>query len=279
MTRLKGKVCVVTGGGGGIGKALAEISARSGASAICVTDIDLEAARTVASCLPSLSPASSILPCQTIAIRSDSGREMDIRRIINTAWTEFGSVDVYFSNAGVLSNGGAECPDDEWDRIWRINVMTHVWAARHLLPRWKDAGVRDGTFVITASAAGLLAHIGSLPYTVTKRSAVSVAEWLSISHGDVRVHCLCPQAVRTDMIPKGTDGAFAGLDGVLTPEEVARATVEAIDEGRFLVLPHKKVAKYIQHKAKDVDRWIAGMRKLHEEYGDMTRYSPTFSKL
>mmetsp|Transcript_18269 Transcript_18269/g.52758 ORF Transcript_18269/g.52758 Transcript_18269/m.52758 type:complete len:294 (-) Transcript_18269:26-907(-) len=293
MSSLKGKVCVVTGGGGGIGRALAEAAARSGASAVCVADVDLDAARAVASSLPSLAPSpSSSTPCRTLAIRADCGREMDVRRVINSAWTRFGTVDAYFSNAGVLANGGAECPDDEWDRIWRINVMAHVWAARHLLPRWGEAAEssRGGggrrTFVVTASAAGLLAQIGSLPYTVTKRAAVSVAEWMSISHGGsagggegIRVHCLCPQAVRTDMIPKGTDGMFAGLDGIFTPEQVAQETIKAVDEGRFLVLPHKQVAKYMQNKAKDVDRWIAGMRKVHEKYGEMTRYSPTTSKL
>ena len=135
--------------------------------------------------------------------------------------------------------------------------------------------------MITASAAGLLSHVGSLPYSVTKSAAVSVAEWLAISHEaeGLRVHCLCPEAVRTRMIPLGSDGGFAGLDGILAPGVVAKDVLVAMSKGQFLILPHKQVSKYIVHKATDIDRWLGGMRKLHTQYGDAVKFMPPASKL
>ena len=106
--------------------------------------------------------------------RANCGVEMDIRKVILKTDFEVGPIDVIISNAGIPANGGTEVPNDEWDRIWRVNVMQHVFVARHLFPLYKSRGY--GAMLITASAAGLLTQIGSLPYAVTKHAAVSVAD-------------------------------------------------------------------------------------------------------
>ena len=287
---IHGSVCVVTGGGSGIGRALCAALARAGARAVCVVDLNEAAARAVADGLRQRYN-STISNLETLVLRANVGQEMDLRRVINAAWARFGPVDHFFSNAGIPSNGGVEVSNDEWDRIWRVNCMAHVWAARHLLPRWREAG-RGGSFVVTASAAGLLTQVGSMPYSVSKHAAVAMAEWLAIAHkaDNIFVHCLCPQAVKTGMLPGGSsdgddegdeaDGAAAGpagVDGVLSPEAVAEETLRAIGEGRFLVLPHKNVQKYWSRKVADNDRWLRGMRRMHEMYGGYLRYSPNVS--
>ena len=191
MEKANIQYCVVTGGASGIGKALCEHLASAGAKGICVVDMNKENAQKVA----------VALPCNAIAVSANCGVEMDLRKVVNTAWAAFGGIDAWFSNAGIPSNGGINVPNDEWDRIWRVNSMQHVWSARHLFPRWKARG-KAGSFVITASAAGLLTQVGSLPYSVTKHAAVSMAEWLAITHKDdgIKIHCLCPQAVQTGMM-------------------------------------------------------------------------------
>ena len=156
---LKDKICVVTGGGSGIGAAICRSLAAAGAQAVCVVDMNLDSAREVAESLGS--------GCQGLSMAANCGQEMDLRRVISRAWAELGPIDVFVSNAGIPSNGGIDVPNDEWDRIWRVNSMAHVWAARHLFPRWIEADI-SGIFVVTASAAGLLTQVGSLPYSVTK---------------------------------------------------------------------------------------------------------------
>lgn len=260
MTTVQGKVCIVTGGGSGIGTSLCRVAAAAGAEAIVVVDMNQASAQAVA----------DSLSCKSLALTANVSIEMDIRRVINTAFATFGTVDVFFSNAGIPSNGGFEVPNDEWDRIWKVNSLSHVWVARHLFPRWIEAGC-GGSLVITASAAGLLTQVGSLPYSVTKHAAVSIAEWMAITYKDkgINVHALCPQAVNTGMIPEGSGGAAAGGDGVLPPDQVAEDVLAAMKEGRFLILPHKEVQTYWQRKVTDYDRWIKGMGRLHQAFGKM----------
>src|SRR5690606_6257213 len=161
---------------------------------------------------------------------------------------------------------GAEVPDAEWQRIWSINVMAHVYAARALVPRMIARG--GGYLLNTASAAGLLSQIGSAPYAVTKHAAVAFAEWLSITHGEqgIKVSVRCPQAVRPPMIGGTEEGGVAGVDGVLEPEQVADAVIAGLADERFLILPHPEVLEYLQRQAADYDRWLRGMRRLQERY-------------
>jgi NAD(P)-dependent dehydrogenase (short-subunit alcohol dehydrogenase family) len=253
--QMRGRVIVVTGGASGIGRALARRFAAEGAAAVVIADLDGDGAAVVADEVGGL------------AVRTDVSREDDIEALVARATQEFGRIDLFCSNAGIAGwEGGAEVPNDEWQRIWDVNVMAHVYAARHALPGMLDRG--EGYLLNTASAAGLLTNLGNLTYTVTKHAAVGLAEWLAITYGDrgIRVSCLCPQGVRTPMLLGGL-GSAAGSSvlaggGMLEPEDVAQVVVDGLAAERFLILPHAEVAEYVRRKANDPDRWLAGMRRL-----------------
>jgi NAD(P)-dependent dehydrogenase (short-subunit alcohol dehydrogenase family) len=215
-----------------------------------------------------------------LAVPTDMSREEEVRTLVSLAEEGFGPVGLFCSNAGIIVDGGVEVADEAWSRIWAINVQAHVYAARALLPGMLARG--EGYLIITASAAGLLTELGSAPYSVTKHAAVGLAEWLSITYGDqgLRVSCLCPQAVRTNLIATshrqvadmpaertGLGTPQASLDGVLTAEDVAACVIEAIGDERFLILPHPDVAVYEQRRAGDRDRWLRGMRRLQARLG------------
>ncbi|WP_299165652.1 SDR family oxidoreductase [uncultured Tateyamaria sp.] len=252
---LKDKTIVVTGAASGIGRALCEAFAAEGAKRIICADLDAEGARIVSQEINGLPYAV------------DVSNEDEIATLVETIENEHGPIDLFCSNAGVLVEGGVETPDAEWQRLWDINVMAHVWAARHVVPRMTARG--GGYLLNTASAAGLLNQIGSAPYGVTKHAAVGLAEWLAMTHGDagIKVSVLCPQAVRTTMTD-GFEEHVAAIDGMLEPEDAARACVDTIKAEQFLVLPHANVLDYMRHKTADYDRWIAGMRKLNRIYGN-----------
>jgi NAD(P)-dependent dehydrogenase (short-subunit alcohol dehydrogenase family) len=249
------KVVVVTGGASGIGAGMAQRFARDGASGVVVADVNLERAQGVA----------AGIGAQAVAVRCDVSSEADIQALVRQARERFGRIDIYISNAGILGRmGGIELEDALWDKMWQIHGMAHVWAARAVMPEMVERG--EGYFLVTASAAGLLNIVESAPYGVTKHAAVAIAEWLRIAYGrkGVRVSCLCPQSVQTDMTRDGTGSA--GIDGVLTPEQVADVVVQAMREERFLALPHPEVARYFQAKGQDYDRWLGGMQKLYAQH-------------
>ena len=246
---VRDKVVVVTGGANGIGRALCRRFAAEGARGVVVADLDQAAAARVAGEINGL------------AVATDVGVEADVIRLVARATESFGDIDLFCSNAGIGVDGGAEASDADWQRIWQINVMAHVYAARAVLPRMLERG--EGYLLQTASAAGLLSQIGSAPYSVTKHGALAFAEWLAITHGDagIKVSCLCPQGVRTNMLETARGGAFL-RDGALDPEQVADCVVMGLAEERFLILPHAEVAEFFRRKADDYDRWIRGMRRL-----------------
>ena len=249
---LQDKTVVVTGAADGIGKGLAERFAKDGARVVCA-DIDLPGASRVASAIGGH------------ALHCDVSREDDILSLIETVESSVGAIDLFCANAGILTLGGVDVPDDDWNRIWKINVMSHVWTARHLMPRMVARG--SGYLLITASAAGLLNQPGAAPYAVTKHAAVGLAEWLALTYGaqGIKVSVLCPQAVRSPMT-RGHEESVAAIDGMLEPDDVAQACVDAIAQERFLVLPHPQVSDYMQLKASDYDRWITGMQKLNQRF-------------
>ncbi|KUJ81833.1 SDR family oxidoreductase [Ruegeria profundi] len=249
---LRGKTVVVTGAAHGIGKGLADRFAQDGAKVVCA-DIDEIGAQNVARDIDGH------------AITCDVSREDAIKALIETVEDSIGPIDLFCANAGILTLGGLEVPNEDWDRIWTINVMSHVWAARHLVPRMIARG--GGYFLITASAAGVLNQPGAAPYGVTKHAAVGFAEWLSLTYGHkgLRVSVLCPQAVRSEMT-RGLETSVAAIDGMLEPEDVAETCVQAIRSEQFLILPHPQVLDYMQLKAGDYDRWLAGMRKLNQKF-------------
>jgi NAD(P)-dependent dehydrogenase (short-subunit alcohol dehydrogenase family) len=246
---IAGKVVVVTGGAGGIGRALAVRFAQEGAKAIAVGDVDGTRAEEVGRLV------------KGIGLRCNVGVESDVQALVKSATQAFGQVDVFCSNAGIFVSGGEEVADADWRRIFDVNVMAHVYAARAVVPGMIARG--EGYFLSTVSAAGLLSQVGSAPYAVTKHAALAFSEWLSITHGDkgLRVSALCPQGVRTAMLADPHTPSFL-LEGSLSPEEVAEAAVQGMKDERFLILPHPEVARYFGHKASDYDRWIRGMRRL-----------------
>src|SRR4030095_6255466 len=199
------------------------------------------------------------------SMRVDVSRESDIAAFIDTTERDHGPIDLFCSNAGIGIGRGLDTPNDIWQKIWEVNLMSHVYAARHMVPRMVKRG--GGYLLNTASAAGLLSQIGSATYAVTKHAAVALAEWIAITHGHegIKVSVLCPQAVRTRMTA-GNAGGVASVDGMIEPDEVAETVVKALDEERFLVLPHPQVAEYMRRKATDYDRWLRGMRRLAENY-------------
>lgn len=246
---LAGKVVVVTGAAGGIGRALAERFAREGAKAVVVGDIDGRGAEAVGASVGGF------------GMRTDVAVESDVRALVTEAERRYGPIDVFCSNAGIFVSGGEEVADAEWRRIFDVNVMAHVFASRAVVPSMVARG--SGYFLSTVSAAGLLSQVGSAPYAVTKHAALALSEWLSITYGDrgLLVSCLCPQGVRTAMLADPHTPSFL-LEGSVTPEAVAEAAVAGMRDERFLILPHPEVATYFGRKAADYDRWIRGMRRL-----------------
>ncbi len=248
--QLRDKHIVVTGAASGIGAALARRFASEGARVVAA---DLATAKIA---LEAVAKATGGL-----AVTCDVSNEESIKALVTVAKAQYGAIDVFFSNAGISRRGHEEAPDADWDASWRIHVMAHVYATRAVLPDMLARG--SGYLVNTASAAGLLASVGSAPYGVTKHAAVALAEHLAIQYGDrgIRVSTLCPQAVDTPMYRRPGVKA-AGLDGVATPEQVAECVVRAMEKENFLILPHPEVADYLKRKANDPDRWLAGMRRL-----------------
>jgi NAD(P)-dependent dehydrogenase (short-subunit alcohol dehydrogenase family) len=251
--QLRGAVVVVTGGASGIGLALCRRFAREQARVVVVVDRD-PAADDVAREIGGRAQAA------------DVGKAADVERVVRDTVGEYGRIDLFCSNAGMGGgSGGLDTTAADWQRIWDVNVMAHVHAARTVVPIMIAAG--GGYLLHTASAAGLLTQIGSAPYTVTKHAAVAFAEWLAITYGDqgIRVSCLCPQGVRTPMLENAPASIRSLLgDSALDPDDVADAVVTGLAEERFLILPHPEVATYVRRKADDHDRWIRGMRRLQQ---------------
>ena len=247
------KVIVITGGARGIGRALARRFASEGAKAVVVADVDGAGAQAVAAEIGGT------------AVRCDVSREPDVKELADRVQATHGRIDIFCSNAGVAVGGGPEAADEDWQRIWEVNVMAHVFVARHVLPGMLAR--KEGYILGTVSAAGLLNHVFAAPYGVTKAAALSFFEWLAIAHGTdgIRVSCLCPQGVKTDMLAAERR---LGLDFLtakaLDPETVAEAVVLGIKNERFLILPHPEVGEFFRRKAEDYDRWIRGMRRLRE---------------
>ncbi len=255
--KISGKVVVVTGGADGIGRALCERFHADGAARVVVADRNQEGARAVAEGIGGL------------AVACDVGREEDVARLVEDTERQAGPIALFCSNAGIGDFGGRpdDCtsqPNAQWQRGFEVNVMAHVYAARACLPRM--IARREGYFLNTISAAGLLNQIGNAVYGVTKHAAVGFAENLAFTHRDqgIRVSILCPQAVDTAMLRAGGHGP-QHIDGVLTPEEVARTAAQAIVEERFVILPHPQVLGYMRNKAENYDRWIGGMSKLRRQ--------------
>ena len=251
---VKDKIIVITGGGSGIGRALAVRFHAEGAKKIVAVDINLSNAEDTAQMVDG------------VAMMADVAVEADIQRVIEDTESTLGPIDLFCSNAGVGMGENIDSPNEEWQTIWDINVMSHVYAARHLVPRMVSRG--GGYFLNTSSAAGLLNQIGGAAYGVTKHAAVGFGEWLAIhhKHQGINVSMLCPQAVRTPMTAIDNDAvAAAANNGMIEPEELAETVVEGLRKESFLILPHPVVLDYMRNKTTDYDRWIGGMSRLMQK--------------
>ena len=246
---LLSKTVIITGGSGGIGRAMGKAFLSEGAKAVILADLQ-EAP---------LEKAAKELGCDSFVCNVTS--EEQIQQLADYTNEKYGEIDLFCSNAGASGAGVlTDATDAVWQQQWDLHVMSHVYAARAVLPGMIDRG--EGYLLNTASAAGLLAAIGSGPYTVTKAAAVKLAEFISLTHGDdgIKVSVLCPQGVNTAMAPKGLgDGQ---TDGIIEPEQLAQTVIETLREERFYVLPHPEVGEYVRRKGDDIDRWLVGMRRL-----------------
>ncbi|HTR36164.1 MAG TPA: SDR family oxidoreductase [Bryobacteraceae bacterium] len=256
------QVVVVTGGANGIGRALCRRFAAEGAKAVVVADVDEQGAREVAAVIGGW------------GVCVDVSSESDVQSLVDRVLKKYGRIDLFCSNAGLGVAGDSGVPDHDWQRIWDVNVMAHVYAARAVLPGMLARG--EGYLLQTVSAAGLLTMLGSAPYAVTKHAALGLAEWLSVTYGDqgIKVSALCPLGVKTRMLAEGSFGGGTFLlEDAIEPEQVAEAVIHGLAEERFLILPHPKVLEYIRRKTDDYDRWLKGMRRLQASMTPLTRES------
>lgn len=244
------KVIVITGAGSGIGEAMARRFATESPAALVLADLNLEAVSAVAGDLGGH------------PLEVDVSDPDDNRRLVADTEDRFGPVDLFCANAGYGHAGSEQDDPSTWDRMWQVNLMSHVHAARELVPGWLARG--EGYFLSTASAAGLLTNIGAAQYSVTKHAAVSFAEWLAITYGDrgIKVSCLCPMFVSTPLVEDMKELEDLITPSLIEPSEVADAVVAGLRDESFLILPHEDVARFFLNKATDYDRWLGGMRKL-----------------
>ena len=261
--KFDGAVTVVTGAAGGIGSALGERFHDAGATVV-LSDRAGTNVEAIAAALNAKRPGSAF------AVVADVSKESENERLVTEARRLAGRIDLFFANAGVAMGTDLSASESEWNTSFDVNVHSHRWAAKYLMPEWLAAG--KGYFASTASAAGVLAQIGSAPYSVTKHAAVAFAEWLSITYGarGISVSCLCPQGVNTAML-RGADrpngeptesNVVRAVGAVLEPADVADFVHDAIVEERFFILPHPEVGEYMKIKATEHARWLGGMRKL-----------------
>ncbi len=255
----EGRIIVVTGAAGGIGGALVRALLARGVRTIVAADLDDAGVERLSGEL-----GSDLLLPRTLDVSDEAATRALVAEVERTV----GPVDMWFANAGLATGGGPDAPDADWDRQWRINVMSHVYAARALLPGWVERG--SGHLVTTASMAGILTSLGDALYSSTKHAAVGFAEWLAITYGEqgVRVSCICPGAVDTAMLRAGAGGdaskasAVIGGGDVLAPEQAAERILEGLQQDLFLIMTHPEMREFVLGKAQDPERWIRGMSRL-----------------
>jgi NAD(P)-dependent dehydrogenase (short-subunit alcohol dehydrogenase family) len=253
----EGKIIVVTGAAGGIGGALVRALVAGGARSVVAADIVAEGVERLSEEL------GEVVSARVLDVADEAATAAFVEEIERT----IGPIDVFFANAGIATGGGPEAADEIWYRQWQINVMSHVYASRALLPRWTERGA--GHLVTTASMAGILSTMGDAPYSATKHAALGFAEWVAFTYGGqgVRVSCICPGAVDTAMLRAGAGGdaakasAVIGGGDVLSVEQAAERILAALAEDRFLILTHPEMKQFITGKAEDPERWIRGMTR------------------
>ncbi|MDC1134033.1 SDR family NAD(P)-dependent oxidoreductase [Alphaproteobacteria bacterium] len=247
---IRNKVIVITGGAGGIGLAIAKMFLTEDPKIIVLADINFDNV--------------DLKNNKVIYKNCNIASESELNNLIDDINDEFGLIDIFCSNAGILTLGDEQSTNEDWNKNWDLHVMAHVFAAKKLIPDMIKRGY--GYFVNTSSAAGLLSHIDSVTYSTTKHAAIGFAEWLAITYGKqgIGVSVLCPQAVKTNMT-KGRENEVSALDGMMEPDKVASEVLEAVKNEVFLISPHPEVVGYFQNKANNYSRWIGGMQKLRNK--------------
>ncbi len=255
----EGRIIVVTGAAGGIGGALVRELCARGARTVVACDLDGDGVERLSDELG----VELVLP-RVLDVSDEAATVALVEEIEDTA----GAIDVWFANAGIATRSGPDAPLEQWESQWQVNVMSHLYAARALLPGWLERG--EGHLVTTASMAGVLTSLGDAAYATTKHAAVGFAEWLAITYADrgVRVSCVCPGVVDTAMLRAGAEGdadkASAAIGGgeVMPPEQAAERIIDAVAQDRFLILTHPEMHEFVVRKAQEPERWIRGMTRL-----------------
>jgi NAD(P)-dependent dehydrogenase (short-subunit alcohol dehydrogenase family) len=253
--QIAGKVIVVTGGANGIGHGLCERFVRDGAAAVVIADLDIHQAQAAAQ---SLGPTA-------IAAGGNVSDESHVQQLVVDTLSRFGHIDLFCSNAGITVRGTETTPNADWQRLWDVNLMAHVYAARAVLPSMLERG--EGYLLQTSSAAGVLTEVGSAAYSVTKHAAVAFAEWLSVTYRrrGIRVSCLCPAGVQTQFLHNDdTIHQFLATSAV-TPEDVAECVVQGLAAEKFLLLPHPQVQEFFAFKGEDYDRWLHNFSRIAQK--------------
>jgi NAD(P)-dependent dehydrogenase (short-subunit alcohol dehydrogenase family) len=262
------RCAIVTGGGHGIGRALAERLAAEGARVV-VADRNGPRAEKVAHNVGGM------------AVVCDVGDPAAVHDLVQRAIAAHGPVRVFCSNAGINDLGpDLDSTPEQVRTAVDVNLLAHVWAAREVVPQMVAQG--EGYLVQTLSSAALITGPSNMAYTLTKHGGLGFAEWLALNYAHLGIHvsCICPNAVNTGMLGRNEDDetqsardsdspVIAGIGDIVEPELCADMALEAMAEGRFLVLPHPRVGESFARKAGDYDRWLAGTsRRLRRMRGE-----------
>ena len=241
---IEGKNIIVTGGASGIGKGMCERFASLGAANIVVADLNLEGATAVADAVGG------------VGRQCDVTSDESVSALIADTLADIGHIDMFFANAGIGVGAGIEASDEMWELSWKVNVMGPAIAARHVVPHMEERG--GGTFVVTASAAGLNTGPVSFNYAVSKHGAIGVAEWLSINHGPkITVQAICPTIVDTPMASDFGEVMFQAL----SVDDVVDCVVAGLEAGTFIIAPNEQPMAMFQAKANDWDGFLGNLQQ------------------
>jgi NAD(P)-dependent dehydrogenase (short-subunit alcohol dehydrogenase family) len=193
MGRLDGKVCVITGAGGGMGREAAIVFTGEGAK-VCVADVDLELAEeTVSEC-----------PGDALAVRVNVASEEDVRHMYAATAERFGGIDVLYNNAGISPSDDASVIDTSeaaWQRVQDVNTKGVFFCCKHGIPYLLERG--GGSVINVASFVAILgAATSQISYTASKGAVLAMSKELGVQFArlGVRVNALCPGPVETPLL-------------------------------------------------------------------------------